>query len=207
MEIGSGDLLQQAVQALQDWPFILEIERTFNLPMFLLLAVGSRETNLTNEVGDGGHGHGVWQLDNRSHVIPAGFDGDVNKQAAFAATELVDNFIRAHDWRKALNMYNSGQTSDAGTAHGNYGIDVLERMNTLQVLLKVEENMPLTADDVNRIAEVVIPGVVNALESNLPTILHQQVTDVVLEEFQKPGGIVDNINAHFSRIPGYQPAK
>jgi hypothetical protein len=58
----------------------------------LLFAVGSREANLTNEAGDFGHGHGVWQLDDRFHTLPGGgleqFDADVALQCATAAGML-----------------------------------------------------------------------------------------------------------------------
>lgn len=34
----------------------------------LVLAIFSRETNMQNEVGDGGHGRGIGQIDDRSHA-------------------------------------------------------------------------------------------------------------------------------------------
>jgi hypothetical protein len=74
------ELSAQYQRAKSQWPFIHRTELARGLPRMLLFAVGSRETNLTNEVGDSGHGHGVWQLDDRSHMPPGGFaqfDGNV----------------------------------------------------------------------------------------------------------------------------------
>lgn len=81
MEISKHDLAVPYVKA----PFITEINDSCGLATNLLYAVGSRETNLMNEVGDGGHGHGLFRLDNRSHAIPPGFDDGARAQAKKAA--------------------------------------------------------------------------------------------------------------------------
>ena len=72
MNISESDLSAQFQRAKSTWPFIHQTELARGLPR-MLFAVGFRETNLTNEVGDPGHGHGVWQLDDRSHTPPGGF--------------------------------------------------------------------------------------------------------------------------------------
>src|SRR5436189_930759 len=38
----------------------------YGFPMEVLLGVASRETNMNNIVGDGGHGYGIMQIDDRS---------------------------------------------------------------------------------------------------------------------------------------------
>ena len=139
MEITESELTSQYQQASSRWPFIPQTELAHGLPKMLLFAVGSRETNLTNEVGDGGHGHGVWQLDDRFHTPPGGtweqFDADVTVQCATAAAMLQDMLTSAGaNVQQAAAMYNSGQRTDWGTTHHDYGIDVLERMQFLQQL-------------------------------------------------------------------------
>ena len=138
MEIKESELKAQYQRADSMWPFIHQTELALGLPRMLLFAVGSRETNLTNEVGDFGHGHGVWQLDDRSHTPPGGFaqfDADVAVQCATAAAMLLG--ILATTGRnvgEAAAIYNSGQPGELGTTHHDYGIDVLERMQFLQRL-------------------------------------------------------------------------
>jgi hypothetical protein len=82
MRILPRDLRAEYLHAKATWPFVTEVNDAHSMPRSLLFAVGSRETNLRNVVGDGGHGHGVFQLDDRSHQIPPGFDQDVRAQAA-----------------------------------------------------------------------------------------------------------------------------
>ena len=139
MEITGAELASQYQQASLTWPFIHQTELAQGLPRMLLFAVGSRETNLTNEAGDSGHGHGVWQLDDRSHTPPGGswpaFDASVTLQCATAATML--NGLLAStsgNVEEAAAIYNSGQPGEPGTTHGDYGIDVLQRMQFLQQL-------------------------------------------------------------------------
>ena len=38
----------------------------YQLPPEILLAIASRETNMRNIIGDGGHGYGIMQIDDRS---------------------------------------------------------------------------------------------------------------------------------------------
>lgn len=117
---------------MKSWPFLADVANAHGLPPCLLHAVGSRETNLRNVVGDGGHGHGVFQLDDRWHQIPPGFDSNVPAQTETAAKMLQALYGQWSDWNKALNCYNSGQPNNSGTAGGDYGPDVIERMRSLQ---------------------------------------------------------------------------
>jgi peptidoglycan hydrolase-like protein with peptidoglycan-binding domain len=150
MEITESELTSQYQQAGSPCPFIHQTELAYGLPGMLLFAVGSRETNLTNEVGDFGHGHGVWQLDDRSHTPPGGtweqFDANVAAQCAAAAAMLRSILTTTGgNVAEAAAIYNSGQPGELGTTHQDYGIDVLERMQVLQQLdatSAVQQNVP-----------------------------------------------------------------
>lgn len=135
MNISPAVLAEEYTKARRQWPFITDINDAHGMPPALLYAVGSRETNLKNEIGDSGHGHGVFQLDDRSHQIPPGFDQDVRAQAQKAADMLADGFRRFGEWVKACNYYNSGQPDAGGTAGGDYGPDVMERQAYLATLI------------------------------------------------------------------------
>jgi Transglycosylase SLT domain len=39
---------------------------TYGFPPELIMAIASRETNMRNVIGDGGHGYGIMQIDDRS---------------------------------------------------------------------------------------------------------------------------------------------
>jgi peptidoglycan hydrolase-like protein with peptidoglycan-binding domain len=146
MEITESELSAQYQRAKSKWPFIHQTELARGLPRMLLFAVGSRETNLTNVVGDSGHGHGVWQLDDRSHTPPGGFaqfEGNVPLQCSIAADMLHDLLaMEAGNVERAANVYNSGQPETALTTHHNYGSDVVERMQTLRRLFVDDGPLP-----------------------------------------------------------------
>ncbi|MGE5691736.1 MAG: peptidoglycan-binding protein [Pseudomonadota bacterium] len=138
----------------------LKAETKAGLPRGLLLAVASRETHCRNVVGDGGHGRGVFQIDDRSHQaflqrhgVLAGGVPPLPEAAAYAAQLLLDNGrfarqqgVKAPDQLKfSLSAYNTGAgnaikgyrlgDSDRTTAHANYGVDVLERLRIVQAWL------------------------------------------------------------------------
>lgn len=139
MDITEPELSAQYQRAFSQWPFIHQTELAYGLPKMLLFAVGSRETNLVNEVGDFGHGHGVWQLDDRSHAPPGGswasFLANVPLQCTTAAAMLRSLLaISGGDVDQAACRYNSGSPFDSVTTGHDYGIDVVQRMQTLQRL-------------------------------------------------------------------------
>ena len=89
----------------------------------LLAAVAAQETggpganSGRNIVGDGGHGHGLFQIDDRSWSF-ARTAAAMNpaKNAEMAATILEENLHRyGGDLRAALSAYNSGSPTAAGT--------------------------------------------------------------------------------------------
>lgn len=131
MNITPQDLLAQYQRANRDWPFITDTNTRYGFPPCLLHAIASRETDMRNIRGDGGHGHGVFQLDDRWHQIPPGFDQDVATQTETAARMLTDLHQRVGDWTLACNLYNSGSTDVNQTAGRDYGPDVMGRQQCL----------------------------------------------------------------------------
>ncbi len=89
----------------------------------LLAAIAAQETggpganSGRNVVGDGGHGHGIFQIDDRSWGFARTAAAmDPGKNAEMAATILEDNLHRyGGDLRAALSAYNSGSPTAAGT--------------------------------------------------------------------------------------------
>ncbi|MGI8421586.1 MAG: hypothetical protein ACR2MU_04910, partial [Gaiellaceae bacterium] len=75
-------------------------EHAHGLPAGFLLAFASRETNCRNIAGDGGHGRGVFQIDDRFHADwlskhgagKAGAVPPVKDAADYAAAMLSANF-------------------------------------------------------------------------------------------------------------------
>ena len=47
-------------------PYFIKAGRDYDWPPALLMALASRETNMRNIVGDGGHGYGLMQIDVRT---------------------------------------------------------------------------------------------------------------------------------------------
>ena len=89
----------------------------------LLAAVAAQETggpgsdSGRNIVGDGGHGHGVFQIDDRWHAFarsPAAMDPASN---ADYAAGMLESGVRRYggDIRAALSAYNAGSPTATGT--------------------------------------------------------------------------------------------
>ena len=104
-------------------PQIADAARRHGLDPRLLAAVAAQETGGPganagrNVVGDGGHGHGVFQIDDRWHAFAgtaAAMDPAAN--ADYAAGMLSGLLQRYGDVRQALSAYNSGNPHGAGTA-------------------------------------------------------------------------------------------
>jgi Transglycosylase SLT domain len=89
----------------------------------LLAAVAAQETggpgadSGRNIVGDAGHGHGVFQIDDRWHAFARSAAAmDPARNADYAAGMLESNLHRyGGDVRAALSAYNSGSPSASGT--------------------------------------------------------------------------------------------
>lgn len=131
-------------------------ERRLSIPVRLAYAVYSRETNLgrhwgtappsdvpseptedgltyfIRNAGDGGHGRGIGQVDDRSHGIPADWATNiawqVERSMEILAACLADE---GGDVVRAANRYNSGQGETSRTTGKDYGPDVFERWQFL----------------------------------------------------------------------------
>lgn len=140
------------------------------IPLEFALAVASRETNMTNELGDGGHGVGIMQIDTQ-HAIAATAEAtgtwrtDPVPLIEFGCAMLGDGMRWAaayypqfrggadkRGWMKlAAAAYNAGQgnaaagvrdhgDADRYTTGRDYGADVVARADALRTLL--EETTP-----------------------------------------------------------------
>lgn len=130
-----------------------EVERQFRFPDFLLAAVASRETNLKHVNGDGGHGRGIMQIDDRYHgnflrqhcAAAPDYVPDLYCSIHYAGRLLYSHILSARELgvRAAFTIlfisaaYNAGLggatngwregNTDKYTAGGNYGKDVVAR--------------------------------------------------------------------------------
>ena len=137
---------------------------THQLSFAFVLGVASRETSIQNELGDGGHGVGVLQIDIRYHEIAlqakesGSWKTDPGPLIDYGAGMLASNVAWAKEtfpqyggengqgWLKiAASAYNAGQIgaktgveagdSDLHTTGKNYGKDVLQRMAIFEQLI------------------------------------------------------------------------
>ena len=75
----------------------------------MMLAIASRETNMRNINGDGGHGRGVFQIDDRYHQgfrASAGRRATVREAAMYAAKLIADNmqYAKERAFRRRTGM-------------------------------------------------------------------------------------------------------
>lgn len=156
-------------------------EKRYGLPKGLLLAVASRETSMSQIIGDGGHGRGIFQFDDRYQqaflreykALQAGGMPPVKVAAMYAARILAAHHARAlkdgipaaRAWKFAASAYNRGYTgarngyyqhgdSDYFTAGRDYAADVMWRRKQFAMLLKLA---PIVAEA--RQAPAAIPPV------------------------------------------------
>lgn len=104
-------------------PQISAAARRHGLDPELLAAVAAQETGGPdsnagrNVVGDGGHGHGVFQIDDRWHTFAATTDAmDPAKNADYAAG-MLSGLLKEYggNVREALSAYNAGSPTATGT--------------------------------------------------------------------------------------------
>ena len=104
-------------------PEITRAAAKYDLDPELLAAVAAQETGGPgsnagrNIVGDGGHGHGVFQIDDRFHVFAqtaAAMDPEAN---ADYAAHMISGLLKQYggDVHKALSAYNAGSPNARGT--------------------------------------------------------------------------------------------
>lgn len=148
MRISDADLTAQYRRAVAEWPWVAAVERPVGLPPMLLWAVASRETNMTNVIGDGGHGIGIWQRDRRAWDLPGNVEWYIDhprRQAEDAAALLAGLHGKLGTWHAAIAAYNAGESRirkaltagvdpDSRTTQGDYAADVESRRIRLLAL-------------------------------------------------------------------------
>lgn len=104
-------------------PEIARAAAKYGLDPCLLAAVAAQETGGPgsnagrNVVGDGGHGHGIFQIDDRSHGFARSANA-MNPQAnADYAAGMIAGLLRRYggNVRQALSAYNAGDPNARGT--------------------------------------------------------------------------------------------
>lgn len=104
-------------------PQIVQAAEKHGVSAQLLAAVAAQETGGpgsnagSNIVGDGGHGHGLFQIDDRWHAFarnPAAMDPQAN---ADYAAGMIAGLLRRYggNVHKALSAYNAGSPNATGT--------------------------------------------------------------------------------------------
>lgn len=148
--------------------------RTYGLDPHLLAGVAAQETggpgasSGSNIVGDAGHGHGLFQIDDRTYAFartPAAMDPKQN--ANTAARILADNLQRyGGNVKAALSAYNAGSPTATGTrttwADGRtlgYADSVLRHVSELGGTTgALAAEAPYTSADVNALANLNAAG-------------------------------------------------
>lgn len=104
-------------------PQIAAAARRHGLDPDLLAAVAAQETGGPgsnsghNVVGDGGHGHGIFQIDDRWHPFAASRAAMDPAQNADYAAGMLAGLLKRYggNMREALSAYNSGSPTATGT--------------------------------------------------------------------------------------------
>jgi Transglycosylase SLT domain len=121
--LGVIPLAMDGISQIRFWPLISEAARRHGLDPRLLAAVAAQETggpssdSGANIVGDGGHGRGIFQIDDRWHAFartPAALDPAANAEyAAGMLAGLLRQF--GGNVHAALSAYNAGSPAATGT--------------------------------------------------------------------------------------------
>ena len=142
-------------------PFFEDAAKQYDLPVNILIAIGSRETNLKNIIGDKGHGFGVMQIDKRYYPewCASGKWRDAKEGIRMGAFVLRSFRNSAEKWlpgnydraRAAIAAYNCGRRAfmnylahsnpDIGTTGHDYSKDVLARAAVFQQLLEADQKV------------------------------------------------------------------
>jgi hypothetical protein len=107
----------------------------------------------------------VFQLDDRSHMIPSPYP--VADEARDAAEHLASEAARLGSWQEACAAYNSGQPNDAYTTGGDYGADCMSRADWIRT------NRPLPPEDDMAQADV------DAINAHIDTVKQQLDQDLL----------------------------
>ncbi len=151
---------ETATQEILPWrELILDSSTRHGVSPALVSAVISRESNGRNIIGDGGHGRGLMQIDDRWHgeFLEANSEGLDPATNIDYGTKLLRNLTREFEGNlsAAIAAYNqgsgnvwrrlrAGEDVDRGTTGGDYSADVLRRMELFQQIF-------IRSEDANRL--------------------------------------------------------
>ncbi|MBV8148056.1 MAG: transglycosylase SLT domain-containing protein [Candidatus Eremiobacteraeota bacterium] len=184
-------------------PQIAAAGRRHGIDPALLAAVAAQETGGPgsnagrNVVGDGGHGHGLFQIDDRSHAFAETAQAlDPGANADYAAGMLSSLVRRYGDLRQALSAYNSGQPNAIGTETTwpdgerlSYADSVLKHYDAISgvaepesLLASAQAELPSLTTSLNALSSVagVTPTLPPLTLPSLPSpdqTYHRQATD------------------------------
>ena len=145
------------------YPHFRQASQRYNIPVALLLAIASRESNMglsldENWAGDNGNGIGIMQIDRRYHPEFTGRHAGSDHQANIDyGAQFLSELIRQFDGEltSAVAAYNAGASRvrsaraaglspDAVTTGRDYSSDVLNRMKTIESILGRSKTSGLT---------------------------------------------------------------
>lgn len=129
-----------------------DASKKYGFDVSLILAIGSRETNLRNILGDYGHGAGIMQVDigtNRNFVVSGAWRNPqasidtgcsilaekltLAKQAGIPENYLIRVTVASYNCGgNAILAYHKRENVDAYTTGHNYSTDVLSRQPIFQ---------------------------------------------------------------------------
>jgi hypothetical protein len=159
----------------------------------LLAAVAAQETggpgsnSGSNIVGDGGHGHGVFQIDDRWHAFArssAAMDPQAN--ADYAAGMIANLLQRYGNVRQALSAYNAGDPNASGTMtqwQDGSRLDYADSVMRHYALLGGQESQPV--QDLSSYASMTLPPPAPA------TFESHSYRQLAGNDTANPGSIVD----------------
>ena len=138
------------------YPHFQQASRRYKIPLALLLAIASRESNMGlsldgNWTGDSGNGIGIMQIDRRYHPAFTSQTANNDHQANIDyGAHFLSGLIRQFDGEltPAVAAYNAGASRvrraraaglppDAVTTGRDYSSDVMGRMTTIESILGV----------------------------------------------------------------------
>jgi LysM repeat protein/soluble lytic murein transglycosylase-like protein len=160
----SGPDFHKLPSQFRQWgPDIEASAKKYHLDPAYVAAVMDRETGGKNEVGDGGHGRGLMQIDDRSHgawlaTHHQGMDPKSNIDYGCSILRVGLDAATQHGLhgdaalKFAASAYNAGLggaeaglragNSDARTTGHNYGADVLQRRSKFEAGFKAGTSAP-----------------------------------------------------------------
>lgn len=138
------------------WGLFESAGSKYGIDPALLAGIASRETNVQNIIGDGGHGHGLMQIDDRSHGLftssplalneAANIDYGAGVLHSYYRQALSRGLSGAAALRAAVAGYNAGagrciaavlagHDPDVYTTGHDYSRDVLDRAAAIRAAL------------------------------------------------------------------------